>query len=79
MYFSSFWRAFQEGTFVNDLIVSGITYRSDCTIEYKGDYKEGVPHGVGKYIFTGGKSFYEGSFNNGLFEGPGVEKRMREN
>ena len=68
---------FQEGTFVDDLIVSGITYRSDCTIEYKGDYKEGVPHGVGKYIFAGGKSFYEGSFNNGLFEGPGVEKRMR--
>ena len=67
----------QEGVFQDDFIKNGTTYRLDGTIEYKGEYKKGVPHGVGKYIFSDGKSFYEGSFNKGLFEGPGIEKRMR--
>eukprot|EP00944_MAST-04C_sp_MAST-4C-sp1_P008741 g8741.t1 len=67
----------QEGLFENDNIIDGTTYRSDGSIEYKGEYKEGLPHGIGKYIFDDGTSFYEGSFNRGLFDGPGVEKRMR--
>ncbi len=45
---------------------------------YKGEFKKGLPHGTGTYIWAGGNS-YEGGFRDGMKDGKGKMVFRKEN
>ena len=48
-----------------------MTYYSDGTINYEGDWIKGLPNGYGKYINQDG-SYYIGQWKNSLKHGKGI-------
>ncbi len=62
------------GEFKDGEIIKGIVYYPQNPIngktQYKGEFKNGLPHGKGKFTYEFG-SYYEGDFENGKFNGQG--------
>lgn len=48
-----------------------VTDKLDCSGFYTGIVKDGLPHGVGRLVYTDGKRIHEGFWKNGSKEGHG--------
>lgn len=73
-----------EGIFGNTFSAGGICYQGDCWngkgsviyfhgLHYRGDFKEGKPHGKGIKYDANNRIKYTGGFKEGRFHGMGVE------
>lgn len=71
-FYDGYWRF---GVFhSNDGQYDGLKKASDGS-EYKGEWKDGLPHGKGRCVYVDG-SIYDGRWENGQPHGPGKKENL---